>query len=197
MKPRLITATGAVIAAIALTAATVRATVLVGATVDELAADARFVVHGTVSSVEPHWVEGRRQIERVVTVDVAAALKGEASEVVSFVVPGGEIWPYRTVTIGAPELREGDELVVFLGGRRGERLRPLGLSQGVFRVVADARSGAKVVRPAALVSPGTDEPPQAVVRGDRSRRPPRLDAFLDQVTRLVARAAESDVEGKR
>lgn len=197
MRAKHIAAIGAVIAAIGLTGAKVRATVLVGASVDELAAGARLVVHGTVSGIEPQWVAGRRLIERVVTIEVASALKGDRPEVVSFVIPGGEIWPYRTVTIGAPELREGDELVVFLGGRPGDRLRPLGLGQGVFRVEADARSGAKVVRPAALVSPSADEPPQPVTRGARTRRPPRLDEFLDQVAGLVARAADSRAEGRR
>ena len=71
----------------------------------------------------------------------AEYLKGNLGEHVTVRVPGGQIGRYRTVFVGAPEFREGDEVVLFL--KQAGRSDPyiIGLSQGAFRVVPDARTG--------------------------------------------------------
>jgi hypothetical protein len=50
-----------------------------------------------------------------------------------------------------------------------------GLSQGVYRVRVEPRTGRRIVIPPVLMAQGDE--PQAVVRGDRTRRQLALDAF--------------------
>jgi hypothetical protein len=66
--------------------------------------------------------------------------------------------------------------------------RIIGLSQGAFRVVPDARSGRPtVVSP--IVMSLTPDVREAVVRGDARRKPVALDAFRDVVRQVLAGAA--------
>ena len=59
-----------------------------------------------------------------------------------------------------------------------------GLSQGVFRVRVDARSGQRLVVPPVLMARG--EAPQTVRRGTTERRPLPLDAFAATVRAAMA-----------
>jgi hypothetical protein len=54
-----------------------------------------------------------------------------------------------------------------------------GLSQGVFRIRRELRSGRRVVVPPALMA--SSDAPQAVRRGAADRRPVPLDTFRTQV----------------
>ena len=82
-------------------------------------------------------------------------------------MPGGQVGRYRRLMVGAPVFVEGEEVVLFLKGRRRVPF-PFGLSQGVYRVVR-AASGQSLVTP-----PTVAEAPGRVVRGDPSRRPMEL-----------------------
>jgi len=59
----------------------------------------------------------------------------------------------------------------------------VGLSQGAFRVAADA-AGRRVVTSPVLM--GTGDRPAPVIRGDAARRPLPVDAFRDLVKRVIA-----------
>jgi hypothetical protein len=163
---------------------TVSATVLVPADLSELVADATAIVHGRVLDVRAEWGEGRRRIDSYVTVGVATHLKGRVGDTVTFRTPGGELGAYRSVMIGAPVFRPGEEVVLFLGSRGPSIPYVLGLNQGVYRVVRDPRSGDRtVIRPAFLASGPAATP---VVRGDGSRRAPTLERFAADVRALVS-----------
>lgn len=167
------------------TAGRAAATVVLPADLDTLVRVASLVVYGRVVSIEPRLVDGRRRIERVLTLEVAECYKGGAMEAVELRVPGGQFGSLRTVTIGAPRFRVGEEVVLFLGGddRRGRY--PIGLWQGVFRVRRDpALSSGRLVSPAPVLRNG--EATYRVLRGDGARSAMRLDDFAAAVRQLAS-----------
>src|SRR5512145_2037123 len=97
-----------------LSAPALSATVLVPAEFREIVAGSHVIAHARVVDIRPQWVEGRRQIETIVTVEVLSYYKGGSERTVSFKVPGGQIGRYRSVMVGAPQFRSGEEAVLFL-----------------------------------------------------------------------------------
>jgi hypothetical protein len=155
-----------------------RATVVVPAGVAELANEARAIVHGRVVRIDTRQGDGRR-VERIVTVQVADYLKGSLGNVVQLQLPGGTFGRYRTIQIGAPELEEGDEVVLFLGQGDTDPLpHLLGFHQGLYRLVTDPSSGERFVMPPLVQGAGAEATqPTPVTRGDVTRRPQTLDEF--------------------
>lgn len=169
--------------------ARLEATVYVSADLTELTAEARAVAHGRVVALEPRWLEGRRSIETLVTLEVEAWAKGDFGRSVTLRVPGGQMGPYRTLMLGAPTFAEGDEVVVFLAAAGPAIPHLVGLAQGVFRVRADRATGARVVVPEIVRLPGAHVlEASKVVRGDPARRPSPLAEFLQQVRALAGGA---------
>ena len=154
------------------------AMVVVPADFAEMVGGSQTIVYGRVVDVQSRLTAGRRSIESVVTLQVAATLKGEQRSAVVLRLPNGRVGRYRRIMVGAPELNEGDEVVLFLQGRAPSVPMPYGLTQGIYRVTR-AEGEARVV-------PLVAEGPGRVVRGDPARRPLTLDAFADRVRAVVA-----------
>jgi hypothetical protein len=165
-----------------------RATVIVPVEFRELVTIAPVIVHGRVVDVRSDWVDGRRSVETFVTVEAAEYLKGNLGERLTFKVPGGQLGRYRTVFVGAPEFRDGDEVILFLKSSGPSYPFIIGLSQGAFRVVADARSGRRMVTTPIVMAKGTGDP-EPVVRGDVTRKPLAIEAFRDAVRLVLAQGA--------
>ena len=161
-----------------------RATVLLPAEFREIVAGSQIIVYGRIAEVRPEWSEDRRRIDTVVTVEAASYLKGGPGPTVTFRVPGGQIGRYRNVMVGAPAFQSGEEAVLFLSASGPSIAHVFGLSQGVFRVRVDARTGRRLVIPPVLMAQGDE--PQAVTRGDRARRQLALDAFAATVRAAMA-----------
>ncbi len=177
-----------VVAALFIPAAALHATVYISADLGELTADARAVAHGRVVALEAQWLEGRRSIETLVTLEVETYVKGDLGPTVTLRVPGGQMGPYRNVMLGAPTFVEGEEVVVFLAASGPAIPHLVGLAQGVFRVRTDVATGARLVTPEIVRMPAVASPtPVRVVRGDASRRPAPLAAFLQEVRVLAGR----------
>ncbi len=155
------------------------ATVLVPAEFREIVAGSQIIVYGRVVDVRAEWSDDRRRIDSVITLEAATYLKGGPGETVTFRVPGGQIGRYRNVMVGAPEFQPGEEAVLFLKADGPSVARVFGLSQGVFRVRPDARTGQRMVVPPVLMA--RSEAPETVTRGAADRRPLPLDAFAGQV----------------
>jgi hypothetical protein len=162
------------------------ATVVLPADFRDVVAGSQIIVHGRVVDVRAEWLEGRRQIESIITIEAGTYLKGGPGERVTVRVEGGQIGRYKSVTIGAPEFATGDEAVFFLTSRGPSVARVFGMGQGVFRVRSDAEGRRVVVQPMLLSHGHT---PVTLRRGDADRRPVPLEAFAVQVRELLAQAA--------
>jgi hypothetical protein len=177
-------------AATVMSVSTARATVLVPSTLTELVRDARVIVVGRVVEVRAQWAEGRRRVESVVVVEANGYLKGDYGPRLAFKVPGGEIGRYRSVTVGAPVFRDGDEVVLFLDAEGPALPHLVGFSQGVLRLVRDAGTGRAMVLAPPRDAAGTAAQP--VARGDASRRAVAIDAFAATVRAMVAATSPRD-----
>jgi hypothetical protein len=166
-----------------------QATVILPIEFRELVATAPVIVHGQVVDVRAEWADGRRSVETFVTVAVTEYLKGDLGEQMIFRVPGGQLGRYRTIFVGAPEFREGDEVVLFLKHSGPSYPYIIGLSQGAFRVVPEPRTGRRMVTTPIVMGRGGDEP-ERIVRGDVTRKPVTIDAFRDAVRQVLAGARE-------
>jgi hypothetical protein len=155
------------------------ATVLLPAEFREIVSGSQIIVHGRVSDVRAEWSDGRRRIESLVTIEASSFYRGTPVRSVTFRVPGGQIGRYKSVTVGAPEFRAGDEAVLFLRSQGPAVPQVFGLNQGVFRVRVDARSGRRLVTQPIVTARGAA--PETVARGARERRPLPLEQFAAQV----------------
>lgn len=158
------------------------ATVVLPADLGELSRDARTIVRGTVVALDAQWTDDRRRVETIVTLEPAMYLKGALGSVLRFRVPGGRLGRYRSIVVGAPEFGVGQHVVVFLGVRGAGVPYVLGLSQGVFHVVAGA-TGWIVTPPGILPVAGR---PVKIVRGDPARRAMPVSDFERKVRELAA-----------
>jgi hypothetical protein len=174
------------IIALLLFAPALRATVLVPAEFREIVSGSQIIVYGRVSDVHAEWSDDRRRIDTIVSLDAATYLKGGPGEVVTFRVPGGQIGRYKNVMVGAPEFHAGEEAVLFLSAHGPSVAHVFGLSQGVFRVRVDARTGNRLVVPPVLMAGGDEV--EAVTRGAAHRVPLPLESFASTVRTAMAAA---------
>jgi hypothetical protein len=175
---------GALVVAIA---PPVFATTLLPGDLGDIARGAKAIVRGTVADVRAEWVDGRRRVETIVTLEVSETFKGDMGGRVSFQVPGGVIGRYRSVTVGAPSFHQGEEVVLFLGAQPPALPYVLGLGQGVFRVRRDARTGDTTVTPPALLA--DRDHAVTVQRGDPARRAVSLREFSATVRSALVQAS--------
>lgn len=174
-------AAGLVVLAALLSPAAAHAMVSLPADFTEVVTGSALIVHGRVTGVRAQATEGRRSIETIVTLSVTEPLKGRPGATVVFRLPGGQLGRYRRVVVGAPQLAQGDEVVVFLNGRLPALPVPFGLGQGVYRVVTAVDGRAVVTTPVVQAGAGVER----VVRGDPARRPVTMDAFVREVRAVL------------
>jgi len=179
---------------VCLLAAPVSATVLIPAEFREIVAGSDIIAHARVVDVRAEWVDGRRQINTVVTAEVLTGYKGKVERTISFKVPGGQIGRYRSVMVGAPVFRRGEEAVLFLQSGSSETPHIFGVNQGLYRVRYNRRTGRRLVVSPVLIASG--EGPERVVRGSASRRSLELDAFGAQVRAAMALPAARQSESR-
>ena len=96
------------------------------AEINALVADAQAIVHGRVVRLQGRARGDGLGIETLVTIEAESYLKGDLGRDVTFVVAGGQFGRYRSVVSGAPQLAEGQEVVLFLGAKA----RPCPMSSG-------------------------------------------------------------------
>lgn len=159
------------------------ATLLVPADFTDLVAGSQIIVHGRVVDVRAEWTPDRSQIETLVTIAPVLFYRGSSNQSVTFRVPGGSVGRYRQVTVGAPAFAPGDEAVLFLTANGPIVPHVFGLSQGVFRVSVDRRTGRRMVLQPVVMARGTA--PERVTRGARTRQPLTLEVFSAQLRAVM------------
>ncbi|HXE80898.1 MAG TPA: hypothetical protein VNK41_09120 [Vicinamibacterales bacterium] len=176
----------AVAAAVLIGGSRLHGTVIAPADLPELVAEATTIVQGRVVGAESRAVPGERSIETLVTIAADEYLKGAQGSHVTIRVPGGQIGDRRYVMIGAPVLRAGDEVILFLRSRGPSVPWILGLNQGVFRIRSDSRLAARRERLSGDVRivESMSESVRSMAPGPAGAVP--LEAFKTRIRRLVA-----------
>ena len=170
-----------VLAAVATTP--VAAVIVIPITFEQLVDEAVAVVFARVSDVRGQWTLDRQSIDSIITLEALQYVKGDLGPTVAMRLPGGETGGRIQVIPGAPVLREGELVVLFLKARGPALLTTLGLGQGIFRVTRDARTGAMLVTPPPLKESQVGR----VIRGAAERRALSVDAFFATVRETGAR----------
>ena len=163
--------------------ASVDAITVVPMTFEQLVDQAAAVVYARVAGVRGQWTTNRQAIDSIVTLEALQYMKGDLGGVVTLRLPGGQAGGVVQVLPGAPSLREGELVVLFLKARGPALLTTLGLGQGIFRVTRDARTGAMLVTPPLLKESASGR----LLRGAVERRALSLEAFGATARSTVAR----------
>ena len=180
-QPRALAALAVLLAGLA--CISLDASVIVPASLQQLAVEAQAIVVGRVTEVRAQARPGRRRVDTYVVFAVEEAIKGGARRTVVFKTLGGVLGRYRTVVPGSPVFAPGDEAVLFLG--RGAVPYPIGLSHGVFRVRVDRATGDRRILPPPML---IDPKGSLSVRGAAGGRVPiTVDSFLTMVRRAARR----------
>jgi hypothetical protein len=160
----------------------VDAITVVPMTFEQLVDESVAIVYARVADVRGHWTTDGQSIESLITLESLRYLKGDLGATLLTRLPGGEVGGIVNVLPGAPVLRQGDLVVLFLAARGPAIPTVLGLGQGIFRIVPDPRSGVPHVTPPPLKSSVAGR----VIRGSADRRLLTLDAFESTVRSLGA-----------
>jgi len=155
----------------------VAAVIVIPITFEQLVGEAVAVVYARVAEVRGQWTLDRQSIDSIITLEALQYVKGDLGPTVAMRLPGGEAGGRIQVIPGAPTLREGELVVLFLKARGPALLTTLGLGQGIFRVARDARTGAMLVTPPPLKESQVGR----VIRGAAERRALSVDAFFAAV----------------
>ncbi len=173
----------ATLAAFVCTLLTVHANVVIPAEFREIVRESSLIVRGRVTDVRSEMAPGHG-MESIVTVAVESRIKGDADSFVYVRVPGGQLGRSRVVMTGAPTFQAGQRAVFFLRSTGADStMRPVGLSQGIYRVQPEPRTGRSVVAPP-LISGVTEARSGVAVRGDARRKLMPVSEF-EGLVRLV------------
>lgn len=163
--------------------ASLHASVVVPMSFEQLVDEAAAVVYARVADVRGQWTADRQSIDSIIRLEPLRYLKGDLGSSIALRLPGGEAGGMITVIPGAPTLRDGELVVVFLKARGPAMLTPLGWGQGIFRVARDPRSGQMLVSPPPLKESAAGR----VIRGAAERRALSVAAFAAAVQTMGAR----------
>lgn len=164
------------------------------ANLDQLVQQAHTIVHGYVVSavMEPHPQFSNLQTV-VVTIKVERALKGSAGTTLVF---RQFVWDARDVPTLAG-YRKSEELLLFLGPVSEYGLTsPVGLEQGRFRILRDAKGNRTAINgranlglfdqlPSAIAARGLAPSPEAAALLTQPRGPLPLTALEDLIQTLA------------
>jgi hypothetical protein len=125
----------------------VQATTIVPVSDRDLTLSSRAIVEGTVVDSEPIRDADRGLVYTYVTVDVDRVYKGSVppGQIVLKQL-GGRTRKQATELFGAPELSQGERVLLFLNTDRDGALRIAHFSVGLYAVVRDEATGREIVR---------------------------------------------------
>ena len=129
-------------AALLIAAAAAPASVVLRATVEDLALAADTVVEGVVADHGVSMDAAAGAIWTTWRVSVSSTIAGPAVSEVRVRVRGGTIGRTVQETIGAPQFADGERVIVFLGDETAGGREVVGMAQGAFHAERDPRTGA-------------------------------------------------------
>ena len=112
---------------------------------DDKVANAATIVVGKCVSQQSRWDAGREWILTYSTFNVEKTLKGQPTQQITIVTPGGTVGNITQDVIGVPKFREGEENVVFVRNTQAGPTVAF-LEQGSYRLSKDDR-GDRIVEP--------------------------------------------------
>ncbi|OLD61084.1 MAG: hypothetical protein AUI53_07170 [Acidobacteria bacterium 13_1_40CM_2_60_7] len=110
---------------------------------EELARQASGVARLRCLSAESHWENGEIWTETRFAVEETE--KGLLGALTMVRLPGGRVGHIEAHVDGAPRFHPGEEVYLFLWGKRGEPFHVLGWAQGTFRITRNPRTGRESV----------------------------------------------------
>ncbi len=121
-------------------------TALLQMNMDQITAVSTEVVEGTVTGSST-GLSGQTIFTHY-SVQVANRWKGAPNPTTDVALPGGTFKNLRQSFAGVPVLRTGQQYVLFLWQGKTGPNQPVGLTQGIFEVDANATGGPQAFRPA-------------------------------------------------
>jgi hypothetical protein len=120
--------------------------------------------------------------------DVLDCQKGYLPSEIVVRQPGGKYQHLYSHVEGAPEFRQGEELILFLAGQPGKQFLVVGWTQGTFRIRRDPRTGEETVTQDSAEIPVFDPEKHAFTKtGVRNLR---IDVFQERIRRETFRPAQ-------
>jgi hypothetical protein len=132
---------------LALCASSAEATTMLRVETADLARRSELVVRGTVQRIDSHWTGDRRRIVTDIVLQVSAVLKGSPAQTVVIEQQGGLVEGIGQRVEGVASFSAGEEVVVFLERRLGDRYLLTGMAQGKFKVERSSDGRAVYVIP--------------------------------------------------
>lgn len=122
----------------------------------ELCAMSDLVVYGEVTNVDTHWASGETGgLERRAYVSALRTLRGDRTESVEVILPGGELEGFQHYVEDVPPLAPRSQYILFLGAKDGA-YEVLGGFQGAVQVTDQAFGVGEPLRHAITTLEGCD-----------------------------------------
>lgn len=104
------------------------------------------IVVGKVTSMRSEWDDEGTKIYTYITVSVGQCIKGSlhGSEI-TIKQLGGEVGGVGLKVVGAPEYKEGEEVLTFLKGSESDHFQCVGMAQGKYTVIIDETTQQKTL----------------------------------------------------
>ena len=173
------------------------ATTLVKMNLGDLTGEAEAIVSGTVTSSHSAWNEDRSLIFTHSTLAVGSTLKGKHKAEVVVRTHGGIVGDIGMRMIGEPELKKGDQVLLFLERDSEGRNRVVGMSQGCFRLKTGEGGQKLVSNPLSGLSLYDRAKGLVVDPSSEVKQGTRLDELEKKIRALLARKDRDGAEEGR
>jgi hypothetical protein len=152
-------------------------------TMDTLVARSDRIVYGRVVASRAVWDPETRTIWTNTEIRILDVAKGSAGNTVTISEPGGVLGDVGHFFPGVPQFQLSQEVLVFLHGAAGNRLRVTGLRQGVYAITTDPATHERMARPMGKqAEPVMEDGSRAETRAPRE---PIEDCRLEQLLQHV------------
>jgi hypothetical protein len=133
--------------AVILAPISLRATMVIPPTFEQLVNQSEFIFQGTVTEVRSFWEgEGaQRHIDTYVTFQVNENLKGNAGNSYTIRLLGGTVGGETMEVSDTPKFREGDREILFVEHNLQQFVPLVGINHGRFHLQRDSQSGRDVM----------------------------------------------------